>query len=248
MPRAQRLPHASDRVAIFGVQQRHGADMGAARDVDLLVVHHQRVLVGHEMLEGDPVGLHDDFHLVEYLFRPRDHHHVEAVVGGCLLEFAPPVLLGARHRLPRIGNEKNHHGGLPKSAALVPHLKSSADTLPMNDSSRWMCGSMPPGIMSQPPRRRSRCRPAARSQGNGGDGLAFDQDVGAAGVIVIDCGAAADQDGHGACEHVILKGANRYSGSPRLDYCKKCAMQSSKRSRKIDAENRAGIVRQPPAA
>jgi hypothetical protein len=34
----------------------------------------------------------------------------------------------------------------PVSVALVPHSKSSDDTLPMNPSSRWVCGSMPPGI------------------------------------------------------------------------------------------------------
>jgi hypothetical protein len=38
----------------------------------------------------------------------------------------------------------------PDSAPLVPHSKSSADTVPMNASSRWVCGSMPPGMMKQP--------------------------------------------------------------------------------------------------
>ena len=36
--------------------------------------------------------------------------------------------------------------GSVSSAALVPHSKSSLDTLPMNGSSRWVCGSMPPGM------------------------------------------------------------------------------------------------------
>src|SRR5215208_2997619 len=39
----------------------------------------------------------------------------------------------------------------PDSAALVPHSKSSADTVPMNISSIWVCGSIPPGITKQPP-------------------------------------------------------------------------------------------------
>ena len=33
----------------------------------------------------------------------------------------------------------------PESAALVPHSKSSAVTMPMNMSSIWVWGSMPPG-------------------------------------------------------------------------------------------------------
>src|SRR6202453_3080538 len=39
----------------------------------------------------------------------------------------------------------------PAIAALVPHSKSSADTVPMKRSSMCVCGSMPPGRMSQPP-------------------------------------------------------------------------------------------------
>src|ERR1700719_1299303 len=39
----------------------------------------------------------------------------------------------------------------PATAALVPHSKSSAETVPMNSSSMCVCGSMPPGRMSQPP-------------------------------------------------------------------------------------------------
>ena len=34
----------------------------------------------------------------------------------------------------------------PVSAAFVPDSKSSAVTVPMNGISRWVCGSMPPGI------------------------------------------------------------------------------------------------------
>ena len=103
-----------DDVAVFGVHQRHGAEARAAQEgvVELLVVHHQRALIGHEMLEGiDAVGLDHDRHLVEHLFRPRGHGHVEAVVAGRLLRFAPPVLIGREHRLAGIGNAEIHHQG-----------------------------------------------------------------------------------------------------------------------------------------
>src|ERR1700733_11579727 len=39
----------------------------------------------------------------------------------------------------------------PATAALVPHSKSSAETVPMKRNSMCVCGSMPPGRMSQPP-------------------------------------------------------------------------------------------------
>jgi hypothetical protein len=34
----------------------------------------------------------------------------------------------------------------PAAAALVPVKKSSDATVPMNGSSMWVCGSMPPGM------------------------------------------------------------------------------------------------------
>ncbi len=42
-----------DDVAVFGVDQRQRAEFGAAPEggIHLVVVHHQRTLVGHEMLE-----------------------------------------------------------------------------------------------------------------------------------------------------------------------------------------------------
>src|SRR5581483_10721647 len=39
----------------------------------------------------------------------------------------------------------------PDSAALVPHSKSSAETVPMKGNSQCVCGSMPPGSTKAPP-------------------------------------------------------------------------------------------------
>ena len=38
----------------------------------------------------------------------------------------------------------------PKAAAIVPDSKSSADVVPPNGMSRWVCTSMPPGSTSLP--------------------------------------------------------------------------------------------------
>jgi hypothetical protein len=94
--RQQCFLHRRDDVAVLGVHQRDSAKMGAARErvVKFVVVHHQRALVGHEMLEGvDAVGFDDGLHLVEDLLRPGRHRHVEAVVAGRFLRFVPPVLI-----------------------------------------------------------------------------------------------------------------------------------------------------------
>ena len=64
--------HAGHHIAVLGMDQRQGAKLGAALEgiVELIVIHHQRALVGHEMLEGvDAVGLDHGFHLVVDLRR-----------------------------------------------------------------------------------------------------------------------------------------------------------------------------------
>ena len=87
-------------VAIFGMDERHGAKPGAAQEgiVQLIVVDHERTLVSHEMLEGvDAISLGDGFHFLPDLFRPGGDGHVEAVVAGRLLRLATPVLIGGEH-------------------------------------------------------------------------------------------------------------------------------------------------------
>ncbi|MEY9126404.1 hypothetical protein ABIA03_001659 [Bradyrhizobium yuanmingense] len=71
--RDQRVLHQGDDVAVLCMDNRHGAEMGATRErvVELVVVHHQRALVGHEMLEGvDAVGFDHNLHIVMDLLRP----------------------------------------------------------------------------------------------------------------------------------------------------------------------------------
>src|ERR1700722_2615007 len=129
--RHQLFLQAEHHVAVLGMHHRQRTERGTARErvVELVIVHHQRALVGHEVLEGiDAVGVHHRSHLVEDLLRPGGHRHVERVVADSLFALVPPA-----------------------TAALVPHSKSSAETVPMKSSSMCVCGSMPPGRMSQPP-------------------------------------------------------------------------------------------------
>ena len=51
------------------------------RCAELVIIHHQRALVGHEVLEGgDSTILHHGLHLVEDLLRPPGDRHVERIV------------------------------------------------------------------------------------------------------------------------------------------------------------------------
>jgi hypothetical protein len=82
------------------MHQGHRAERSAARKrvVQLVVVHHQRTFVGHEMFEGvDAIGVHHRSHLVEDLLRPRRHRHVERIIAGRLLALVAPVLIGLEH-------------------------------------------------------------------------------------------------------------------------------------------------------
>ena len=51
----------------------------------------------------------------------------------------------------------------PASPAAVPVKKSSLDTVPMNGSCMWVCGSMPPGITYCPPASTTSVRAGASS-------------------------------------------------------------------------------------
>ena len=76
--------HRRDDVAVLGMDQRQRAELGAAleRREHLVVVHHQRALVGHEMLEGGDAAIDHLGHLVEHLLAPPGDRHVERIVGS----------------------------------------------------------------------------------------------------------------------------------------------------------------------
>jgi hypothetical protein len=140
---------------------------------------------------------------------------VEAVVGGGLLGFAAPVLVGDQHRLPGIGNaEIDHHG----RAATERRLGA-----PFEIVGRYAAheGQFEMGVRIDAARHHIAAAgiddlgPGWRFDGRrkGSDGLAFDQDIGAAGMIMVDHRAAADQDGHAISRQSIYNAAGRGGSS-----------------------------------
>ena len=73
----QLLLQLGDDVAVLGMHQRQRAELGAAleRRVHLVVVDHQRALVGHEVLERGDAAVDHRRHLVEH----RSPHQVIAM-------------------------------------------------------------------------------------------------------------------------------------------------------------------------
>jgi hypothetical protein len=101
-----------DDIAVFGVHQGQRAEFRAAaeRSEHLVVVHHQRALVGHEVLEGVDAAPGDVLHLVEHLLAPPGDRHVERVVAIGAGRLVVPALQRLQQRLFGIGQaEIDHH-------------------------------------------------------------------------------------------------------------------------------------------
>ncbi|MNE01566.1 hypothetical protein D3C80_940100 [compost metagenome] len=110
----QFLLHGGNDIAVFGMDERQRAKLGAARErgEHLVIVDHQRALVGHEMLEGvDAFFLNHRLHFVEDLLAPPGDCHMEGIVAMRAGRLVVPTLQGIQHGLAGIGKtEIDHHG------------------------------------------------------------------------------------------------------------------------------------------
>jgi len=222
------LLQTKDDIAVLGMNERHRAETGAAleRAVELVVVDHQRALVGHEMLERvDAVGFDAGLHLVEDLLVPPGDGHVKTVVAGRGFGLAPPILISGQQRLPRTGDAKIHHhcGAAGQRGLAAPFEivgrngahKSEFEVGVRIDTARHHVAAA--GVDGFGADRRFQVR-ADRDNG----AVAHD-DVGALRVIVIDDGAAAYEFCHrttfgpdAAVRSILAKQARTYSPAPRL--------------------------------
>ena len=187
------------------MDQRQGAKRGAAleRGEHLVVLDHQRALVGHEVLEGVDPALDHLLHLVEDPLVPAGDRHVIRDVGADLrgrlavplVERADQRAVGARQ------HEINQHGGaaggrrkgarlegLGRGGAHERHLQMGVRVDAAGDDIgiRGVNGFVALQVLADP-----------------GDLLALDQDVGLPGAIGGDDGAALDDFGHGSSLPII---------------------------------------------
>ena len=141
-----------DEVAVLGVNQRHRADLGAADEggEHLLVVDHQRALVGHEMLEGRDARLHHLAHVLAHLVVPVGDAHVVRIVGDRVLGTLVPVGKRLHQRLVAVRDaEVDDHRRPARHGRLRATLVIVGGYEPMKGMSRWVWGSMPPGMTKQ---------------------------------------------------------------------------------------------------
>ncbi len=197
----QVLLQAKHYIAVFGVNQRQRAEPGAALEgvVELIVVDHERALVGHEMLEGvDAVSLYDRLHLLPDLLRPAGDRHVKGIVGRGLLGLVAPVLVGRQHRLARCGDAHvDNHGRAagecgPGSRVEVvsrhgAHEQQLHVGVRVDAAGHYIAAARVDDVAGS-----GRLKLLAHRD----NPAAFDEHVGAARVVVVYDGAAANERGH----------------------------------------------------
>ncbi|MNC24907.1 hypothetical protein D3C75_729770 [compost metagenome] len=95
--------------AVLGMHGGHRTQLQAALEAGHqgVVGGHDRVLVGHEVLEAvHPMFGHQFAHLFGYLLAPPGDGDMEAVVAGAFLRPAAPGVEGLQQRLLRVGDDE----------------------------------------------------------------------------------------------------------------------------------------------
>ena len=95
-----------NHITVFGVHHRGGAKFGQTGEgrIKLVVIHHQRALIGQEVLERvDAALLHDGLHVVEHLLAPPSHRHVERIVTVRAGRFVVPPLQRVQQAFALVG-------------------------------------------------------------------------------------------------------------------------------------------------
>ena len=102
-------------IAVFGMDHGDAAQFRqpVERGEQLIVIDHERALIGHEMLEGvDPAILNHGLHLVEDLLTPPCHGHVVGIIAIGTTRFVVPHLESIEQTLTGAGQgEVDHHRG-----------------------------------------------------------------------------------------------------------------------------------------
>ena len=105
-------------ITVLGMNHRDAAQFRQAveRREQLIVIDHERALVGHEMLEGiDPAILDHGLHLVKDLLAPPCDRHVIGIIAIGPARLVVPHLERIKQTLTGAGQgEINHHGGAPR--------------------------------------------------------------------------------------------------------------------------------------
>lgn len=108
------------QLAVLRMHGGHRAQFQAAFEAGHqgVIGGHDRVLVGHEVLETIDAVVADQLgHFFAHLLAPPSDRHVKAVVGCGLFRPAAPLVEGFQQGLLRVGDHKvDDRGGAPRQA------------------------------------------------------------------------------------------------------------------------------------
>ena len=228
-----------DDVAVFGMDQRQRPKFSAAgeRGVHLVILDHQRALVGHEMLEGVDAHLHDLGHLLPDRLVPAGDRDVPADVDADLaVRLAVPVLDRVHQRPVRAGQDEidDHRRpagrggggaafeGLGGGGPHEGHFQMGVRVDAAGDDIG--AGRVDHGVALQ-------VRP------DGGDPFTLDQDVGLPHAVGGDEGSPLDDGGHSPVLHDSSAWSAKHSARP--------AIRSSVRSSRALRASRSPAGRRP---
>ena len=191
------LLQRGDDFAVLGVNERHRAEFGAARErgEHLLVVDHQRAFVGHEVLERGHARSHHLGHVLAHGIVPVGDAHVIGIVGDGVLRALLPVGERLHQRLIAVGDaEVEHHrraaGERRLGAAFVIVGRVRAHE-----------GHVEMGVRINPAGQNETALGVERAVAPEAladrlDGLVLDEDVGLVGPVGGDDGSTFDYERH----------------------------------------------------
>jgi len=188
-------------VAVLGMDEGQRAQIGAALEgrEHLVILDHQRALVGHEVLERVHPALNDPLHLVEDAFVPAGNRHVIREIGAALR---------SRLRVPRVdGIEKR--AVLPRQHEIDDHRRAPGGGGEGAGLERLGGGGAHEGHFEMRMRvdaagddvgfRRIDRLVALQIRADLDDLAVVDEDIGGMAAVGGDDGAALDDFGHGRC-------------------------------------------------
>ncbi len=195
------LLEAEDELAILGMDGADGAELARPGEAvhQHLVIRHDGVLIGHEMLEAVDAALAGQHpHLVMDPLAPPRHGDVEGIIGAGFLGPAAPHVIGREQRLLRarddeVDDHRRAAGERRRRAALeiLARHRAHKGQLHMGmriDATRH--DILPAGIDHPRPGRRREILADRRDHPVGAI------DVAAETMLGCDDGAATDQQGH----------------------------------------------------
>ena len=191
-------------IAVLGMNHRQPAQVAHAAEAgeQLVIVHHQGALVGHEVLERGDASLDRRLHVVPHLLPPPGDRHVVGIVarGAARFVVPHPCRIHQPLALPR-QDEVHHHRGAPRQRRPRAGFKIIRRIGAHEGHLQMRMRVNPAGHDEAAGRIQHLVAFQVRSYG--GDDASVDQDVGLVGQVGGDDGAVLDDGCHCSSPRIL---------------------------------------------